>query len=86
MSDKTPQQKMQEKLARVGIPALSIEVYGSQIVVKAPSWSSAERWSSLLSKFATVRGVVPINNPKDERRGDHGYRVIRRFWLVGAYV
>lgn len=50
--------KMQAKLEQAGIPHKEIQCYGDQIVVTAWSRNAADKWASLLSRFATVRRIV----------------------------
>lgn len=89
----TPQQAMTAKLAESGIPAKQIRVFGSQIIVTCWSRDAAERFSALLSKFATVRGVVrSVDKTKDTSgyfaanpglvKGDFHHEV----WRVGAFI
>lgn len=54
----TQQEQLKSLLSQVGIPSKSIEVYGSQIVVTCYSESAAEKWASVLRKFATVKRVA----------------------------
>lgn len=54
----TLQEQMQVTLQQSGIPAKEIRVYGSQIVITAYSRQAAQRWASLLARFAKVRGIV----------------------------
>jgi len=62
----TPQQQMKELLAKVDIPAKTIECYGSQIVVTAWSDEAARKWAAVLNRFAEVRGIVKtIEKTKD---------------------
>lgn len=49
---------MKIKLAEAGIPHKEINCYGSQIVVTAWSRGAADKWASLLGRFAKVRGIV----------------------------
>lgn len=53
----TTQEKMKSKLEQSGIPYKEIKCYGSQIMVTAWCQTSAEKWHSLLSKFAKIRGM-----------------------------
>ncbi|ABQ38474.1 hypothetical protein [Bradyrhizobium sp. BTAi1] len=74
----TPQQRMQALLAKAGIPAKEIKVYGSQIVVTCHSRNAAERFAALIANFAKVRGIVEsVDDVQDQaaayaRRGDAG--------------
>lgn len=54
----TIQQRMQAKLESVGLPYKRIHYNGSQIVVTSWSLETAEKWASVLAKFATFKGVV----------------------------
>lgn len=82
----TKQEQLKATLAKAGIPAKKIDVYGSQIVVTAWSRAAADKWASLLSKFSTVRGVVQsydhdkVNTNTVLRPSSH------TVWIVGAYI
>lgn len=55
---KTPQEQIQETLAKSGIPAKEIRCYGSQIMITAWSQDAATKWAMLLAKFSTVKNTV----------------------------
>lgn len=50
----TPQAKMKAALERAGIPALEIDVYGSQVMVTVKGYPTAQKWVSLLAQFCTT--------------------------------
>lgn len=87
----TTQQKMKAVLEQAGIPAREISVYGSQIVVKALSRATAEKWVLLLGKFAKVRRIVEslderkvaVPHEHDMTTTEVGYVKV---WLVGAVI
>ena len=54
----TAQQRMKVALESLDIPKKTVEVYGSQIVITAWSEDAAKKWASVLSKFATFRGIT----------------------------
>jgi hypothetical protein len=54
----TLQNQMQAKLAQVGIPYRTINVYGSQIVITTTSRNTAAKWHAVLARFAKVRGTI----------------------------
>ena len=82
----TSQQQIAATLAKSGIPAKEIKVYGSQIMIVAWSRGAADKWASLISKFAKVRGVVKsydhdkINTNTVLRPSSHDV------WLVAATI
>lgn len=52
------QEQIKATLLKSRIPVKEVEVYGSQIVITAWSREAANKWASLVSKFAKLRGVV----------------------------
>ena len=82
----TPQQKMQAALQASGIPYKQIECYGSQIMVTAWSRPAAQRWSSLLSKFATVKSVGPGLDDAKVNKGSCLNPSVIKVWRVWAVV
>ena len=54
----TIQEQLKAELEKAGLPYKEIQVYGSQIVITSWSRDAAVRWSSLLSRFAKIRGTV----------------------------
>jgi hypothetical protein len=75
---------MRAKLAEAGIPYREIKVYGSQIMVTTTSAASAERWGTLLGKFATVRAVAreDLDETKESRPGKKKYIKVWRTWAT----
>lgn len=67
------QAAMKAKLALAGtlagIPFREIECYGSQIVVTSACDNTARKWARLLSRFATVRGVIKSLDDAKENKG-----------------
>jgi hypothetical protein len=58
--------KMKATLEATGLPYKQVECYGSQIVVTAWCQESANRWASLLARFAKVRGQTQgLDEKKD---------------------
>ncbi len=55
----TIQEKMHASLVKAGIPYKEIHCYGSQIVITSWSRDAADRWANLLTRFSTVRGIIP---------------------------
>jgi uncharacterized membrane-anchored protein len=63
----TIQAQIKTTLAKAGIPAREIEVYGRQIVITSACQDTARDWAALLAKFATVRGIVEtVDEAKDQ--------------------
>jgi hypothetical protein len=54
----TIQAQVKDLLGKTGIPAKEINVYGSQIVVTCHSRGAAEKFASVISKFAKIRGLI----------------------------
>lgn len=50
----TSQEKMKHHLEQLGLPFIEIRTYGHQITIECKSKSTAEKWVSVLSKFAVV--------------------------------
>jgi hypothetical protein len=50
----TSQEKMKHHLEELGLPFIEIRTYGHQITIECKSKSTAEKWVSVLSKFAVV--------------------------------
>lgn len=80
----TTQERMKAMLRQVDIPAREIKVYGSQIVITCTSVRSAEKWASVLSKFATVRAIA--RESLDETNGsgpnEKHYVKVWRTWAT----
>lgn len=84
----TLQERMKAKLAEAGIPARRIDVYGSQIMITCMSRKTANRWSSLVSKFATVRNVFEsVDETADaDRFPNERQKHTVKVWRVAAHV
>lgn len=54
----TIQQRMKAKLEQVGLPYKEVKVFGGQIIITSHCRDTAERWSSVLAKFARVQNVL----------------------------
>lgn len=54
----TPQEKIKAVLLKSGIPVKEVQVYGSQIMITAWSLDAANKWASVVAKFATVKRVM----------------------------
>lgn len=54
----TAQQKMAATLAKTGIAHKRIHCYGSQIVITSHCRATADKWASVLAKFAKVSAVI----------------------------
>lgn len=80
----TVQQRMRAKLEQAGIPFREIKVYGSQIMITALSEGAAQRWTSLLSKFAKVRGAKESLD-ETEKSTPNQKRYVR-VWKIWATV
>jgi hypothetical protein len=63
------QARMQQKLEQIGLPYKQIEVYGRQIVVTSTCRATADKWASLIGKFATFRGVTESIDYCKEQKG-----------------
>lgn len=85
MNAQTPQQRMRALLARTGIPYKEIDVYGSQIVITSWSLDAANRWASLIQKFATLRGITHSCEKNKTQKGTRlceTHEVWRTFGVV----
>jgi hypothetical protein len=82
----TPQQKMQAKLAQSGIPAREIKVYGSQIMVTCGCRYTAEKWASLVARFAKVRAVFEAWDEAAQNRGTCLKPSMVKVWRVSARI
>lgn len=63
------QQTMKATLEKAGLPFKAIQCYGNQIVVTSHCSDTANKWASLLAKFATVRAVVKSLDEAVVQRG-----------------
>jgi hypothetical protein len=82
----TVQEQMTLKLSECGIPAKEIKCYGSQIMITALSKSAAEKWVSLLSQFARIRGVTESTDYCKENRNTVLLPSTVKVWRVWATV
>lgn len=82
----TNRTRMQALLAKSGIPAKEIKVFGSQILIKCYSRDAAEKFAGLLAKFATVRGVVESYDYAKVNRNTMLRPSTVQVWLVGAHI
>jgi len=69
MQNSTPQERIKATLAKSGIAYKHIDCYGSQIVITSWSKDAAQKWTSLLSKFAIVRGNTESLDEAVENKG-----------------
>jgi hypothetical protein len=89
----TLQDRMRAKLCQLGIPANSIECYGSQIMITAACGDSADRWYTTLRKFCSTvrtpkksRVVNTARTAQEIVRNERGYRGAHNVWLVWGTV
>ncbi len=82
----TPQQRMKAKLESCGIPAKRVDVYGSQIMITAWSRGAAEKWASLLSRFAKVSRVIESMDYAKENKNTVLLPSAVKVWRVGATI
>ncbi len=82
----TPQQKMQEKLEGCGLPYKRVHCYGSQIMVTSWSKDAAERWATLLGRFAKVRGVHQTLDYNVENRNTIMRPTTHTVWRTWATI
>jgi len=76
-------------LAASGIPSREIRVYGSQIMITARGYQSAQRWAMLLQRMGctTVRGPgESLDEKADAAPGDSARNRYIRVWRVWATV
>ncbi len=71
----TTQQKLTAALEKTGLPSKEIKVYGRQIVITAWSLEAANKWASVVAKFATVRRVLESSeiNEADKSTNQAGW-------------
>lgn len=82
----TTQKAMAAKLAKCGIPHKEIECYGSQIVITSHCRDTADKWASLLAKFATVRCVVEaLDYAKENKFGSLNPTTVK-VWRTFAHI
>ena len=86
MTAQTPQQRMQATLAKSGIPSREIRVYGSQIMVTCGCRDTADKWASLLVRFATVRAVFEAWDEATQNRGTTLKPSMVKVWRVAARI
>ena len=65
----TPQEKMKGLLEKLGLPFIKVETYGNQITVDCKGKTTAEKWASVLAKFATIRGLIETDKKNKVNRG-----------------
>jgi hypothetical protein len=93
----TTQDKITAALVGTRIPAKKIHVYGSQIVITAWSLEAANKWASVVAKFATVRRVLESSevNEADKNVNQTGWvpakdgrmrRTSHKVWLVYGVI
>lgn len=84
----TLQERMRAKLAETGLPHKAIECYGRQIVVTAWSRDAADKWASLIRRFARVRGVYQgIDYNQDQSKASSCLLPdVHKVWRVAAVI
>lgn len=80
----TIQAQIKETLAKAGIPAREIEVYGRQIVITSACRDTAQKWGALLAKFAKVRGIVETIDEAKVQKGTCLNRTYVKVWRTFA--
>ena len=65
----TPQEKMKALLEKIGLPFIKVETYGNQITVDCKGKDTADKWASVLAKFAKIRGLIETNPENKANRG-----------------
>lgn len=64
-SQMTPQEQMKNRLKKLGIPSISIDVYGKQIVIQCRGKLTSEKWNSVLYKICKRVRVVKTKKQTD---------------------
>lgn len=82
----TPQQRMKAKLESLGLPFKQIDVYGSQIMVKAWSESAANKWHSVLCKFTNSRRPVRSFDHNKVNENTVLLPTRHEVWLIGGTI
>ena len=82
----TPQDRMRQKLASVGLRAREIKVYGSQIMITAMGRITIQRWASLLAKFAKVNAIIEAHDYNVENTNTVLLPSTHKVWRVWATV
>ena len=80
----TPQQKLQEFLTGLPLPADKIHVYGRQIMITCRGRKTAERWYMLLGKAFTVRGIVETYDYNKKNTNTCINPSVHKVWRVAA--
>jgi hypothetical protein len=83
---KTPQQRIQQLLAKSGIAYKEIKVYGSQIVITAWSLEAANKWAMLITRFAKVRGVIESRDDNKVNTNTVMLPDFHRVWRVFGVI
>lgn len=77
---------MRATLLKSGIPAKDVKVYGSQIMVVTWSRDAADKWASLIARFAKVRGPVQSWDRNVKNRNTVLRPTSHEVWLVGGHM
>ncbi len=80
------QEQMKAKLLDSGIPAKQINVYGSQIVITALSRNTIMRWTTLLSRFASIKAVKESVDYTKENQNTVLRPTTIKVWRVWATI
>lgn len=79
--------ELRAKLEQTGLAYREIQCYGRQIVVTTKGEATAREWASLLSKFSTVRGIVPsMDRHKSPTKGTNLNPQMVKVWRVFAAI
>ncbi len=82
----TPQQNLQAKLIKCGLPHKEVRVYGSQIMITAWSRDAADKWQRLLCRFARVKSVVESVDYNQVNRNTVMNPTVHTVWRVWATI
>ena len=65
----TLEQKIKQRLEQFKIPHREIKVYGSQITVETYGREAAEKFASVITNFAKIRGLIETTVDAKENQG-----------------
>ena len=80
----TTQQQIQAKLEQIGLPYSEIKCYGSQITIECGSDEAGRKWAGVLSRFATVKGMIESIAYNKVNRGTYLRPTTHKIWRVYA--
>lgn len=82
----TPQEQMKNRLKKLGIPSISIDVYGRQIVIQCRGKLTSEKWNSVLYKICKKVKVLKTKRQTDATLQLFTGRKYYDIYLIGGTI